>query len=55
MMNNDSLEKKNYYNLLSSGKFDAQSIIDIISGLGWGLGYFGMPHILIRYISIKSP
>lgn len=45
---------ENYYNLLSSGKFDAQSIIDIISGLGWGLGYFGMPHILIRYISIKS-
>ena len=26
----------------------------IISGLGWGLGYFGMPHILVRYISVKS-
>lgn len=44
----------NYYNLLSSGKFDWGSISDILSGLGWGLGYFGMPHILVRYMSIKS-
>ncbi len=28
---------------------------DIISGLGWGLGYFGMPHILVRFMSIKKP
>ena len=27
---------------------------DIISGLGWGLGYFGMPHIIIRFMSIRS-
>ena len=27
---------------------------DIISGLGWGLGYFGMPHIIIRFMSLKS-
>lgn len=44
----------NYYNILSSGSLDWTSIADIITGLGWGLGYFGMPHILIRYISIKS-
>ena len=44
----------NYYNVLSSGKFDWASISDILSGLGWGLGYFGMPHILVRYMSIKS-
>lgn len=44
----------NYYNLLSSGKFDYKSIADIISGFGWGLGYLGMPHILVRYISIKN-
>ena len=28
---------------------------DILSGLGWGLGYFGMPHILVRFMSIKKP
>ena len=28
---------------------------DIVSGLGWGLGYFGMPHILVRFMSIGKP
>ena len=27
---------------------------EIISGLAWGLGYFGMPHIIIRYMSLNS-
>ena len=27
---------------------------DIASGLGWGLGYFGMPHIIIRFLSVRS-
>ena len=45
---------ENYYNVLSGGDFNWKSFSDIISGLGWGLGYFGMPHILIRYFSIKS-
>lgn len=27
---------------------------DVVSGLGWGLGYFGMPHIIIRFMSLKS-
>ena len=45
---------ENYYNPLSSGQFDWKSISDILSGLGWGLGYMGMPHILVRYMSIRS-
>ena len=45
---------ENYYNALSSGSFNWDSFKDILSGLGWGLGYMGMPHILIRYMSIKS-
>lgn len=27
---------------------------EIVSGLGWGLGYFGMPHILVRFMAIKD-
>lgn len=27
---------------------------DIVSGLGWGLGYFGMPHIIVRFMSIEK-
>ncbi len=44
----------NFYNVLASGNADWTSISTILSGLGWGLGYFGMPHIIVRYISIKS-
>jgi len=37
------------------GYWDAfTSWSDIVSGLGWGLGYFGMPHIIIRFMSIRS-
>lgn len=28
---------------------------EVVSGLAWGLGYFGMPHILVRFMSIKKP
>ena len=28
---------------------------DIVSGLAWGLGYFGMPHILVRFMAIRKP
>ncbi len=38
---------EHYYNPIASWK-------DIISGLAWGLGYFGMPHIIIRYMSVRS-
>ena len=27
----------------------------LASCLGWGLGYFGQPHILVRFMAIKSP
>ncbi|ORU00467.1 Proline/sodium symporter PutP or Propionate/sodium symporter [Anaerovibrio sp. JC8] len=30
------------------------SFIEFISLMGWGLGYFGQPHILIRFMAIKS-
>lgn len=29
--------------------------LEIINGLAWGLGYFGMPHILVRFMAIKKP
>ncbi|MEG1847980.1 MAG: sodium/proline symporter PutP [Lachnospiraceae bacterium] len=28
--------------------------IDIISQLAWGLGYCGMPHILVRFMAVKN-
>ncbi|MBQ4369323.1 MAG: sodium/proline symporter PutP [Candidatus Methanomethylophilus sp.] len=31
------------------------TLIAIVSLLAWGLGYFGMPHIVVRYTAIKNP
>ena len=36
-----------YWSLMTNWK-------DIISGLGWGLGYFGMPHIIVRFMAVRS-
>ncbi|MBR6593585.1 MAG: sodium/proline symporter [Clostridia bacterium] len=33
----------------------AASWQDIVTGLAWGLGYFGMPHIIVRFMSIEKP
>ena len=27
---------------------------DIVNGLAWGIGYFGMPHIIIRFMALRS-
>ncbi len=27
---------------------------EILSGLSWGFGYFGMPHILVRFMAVKN-
>lgn len=29
-------------------------VLGILSSLAWGLGYFGQPHILVRFMSIKN-
>ncbi|ALB47809.1 MULTISPECIES: sodium/proline symporter PutP [Clostridium] len=34
--------------------FRGTSIASIISLLAWGLGYFGQPHIIVRFMAIKS-
>ena len=41
------------YNFISN--FFSASLKEIVSGLAWGLGYFGMPHIIVRFMSIKKP
>jgi SSS family solute:Na+ symporter len=32
----------------------ALSVIGVISLLSWGLGYFGQPHIIVRFMAIRS-
>ena len=35
------------------GEAGAYGLITIISGLAWGLGYFGVPQVLIRFMSVR--
>ena len=42
-----------YMSLFSNGG-KPYTFIDIISQLAWGLGYCGMPHILVRFMAIKD-
>jgi len=30
------------------------SVTSIVSAMAWGLGYFGMPHIIVRFMGIRS-
>ncbi|TYR79957.1 sodium/proline symporter PutP [Priestia megaterium] len=34
--------------------FKGTTVIGIISFLAWGLGYFGQPHIIVRFMAISS-
>ena len=33
---------------------DTITLLEIISLMAWGIGYFGQPHILVRFMAIKS-
>ncbi|CAM3873868.1 MULTISPECIES: sodium/proline symporter PutP [Pseudoalteromonas] len=62
----DTLSTATYDLLLSNPKpseqvpldmlnwFAGGSVIAIISALAWGLGYFGQPHIIVRFMSVRS-
>ena len=34
--------------------FSGVSLLSIISAMAWGLGYFGQPHIIVRFMAIRS-
>ncbi|MFQ3307604.1 MAG: sodium/proline symporter [Candidatus Midichloriaceae bacterium] len=42
-------------NINISDPFKGTSVVTIISLLCWGLGYFGQPHILVRFMATKTP
>ena len=37
-----------------STTLENQTMIGLISSLAWGLGYFGQPHIIVRFMAIRS-
>jgi sodium/proline symporter len=42
----------NFFPMLDNGAINS---LLLASCLGWGLGYFGQPHILVRFMAIQSP
>ena len=38
-----------------TGKSEPYNLLHIITTLSWGLGYFGMPHILLRFMAVEKP
>ena len=42
-------------NIFTSAEGQALGWMTIISTMGWGLGYFGQPHILARFKALRSP
>lgn len=40
---------------VATGTATPYSFLTILSTLAWGLGYFGMPHILLCFMAIKDP
>jgi sodium/proline symporter len=43
-----------FFEPLTKPDGSAMSLVELLSLLGWGLGYFGQPHILVRFMAIRS-
>ena len=44
-----------YFNLFKGADGSELSFLAILSLLAWCLGYFGQPHILVRFMAIRDP
>ncbi len=40
---------------VATGEIGSYGALPVVSTMAWGLGYFGMPHILLRFMAIKDP
>lgn len=39
----------------TGGALTGATVLSIISALAWGLGYFGQPHIIVRFMALRDP
>ncbi|MEV7619069.1 sodium/proline symporter PutP [Microbacterium sp. NPDC089321] len=44
-----------HLSLLGGGAVTGGTFLAIVSALAWGLGYFGQPHIIVRFMALRSP
>ena len=48
-------EGSDFFSLLPPSSSGMANLILFLSCAGWGLGYFGQPHILVRFMAIGNP
>lgn len=53
VLTSSGVTASDFVNPLKEGS-NTISAVTVISGLSWGLGYFGMPHILVRFMAVKN-
>ena len=53
MMAQTGVNSAHYLSLTYNGDHPI-TLVEILSNLAWGLGYCGMPHILVRFMAIKN-
>ena len=49
-----SAYKESMFQPLTKPDGSSMGVIELISLLAWGIGYFGQPHILVRFMAIRS-
>ena len=53
MISQTGVDAGNFMNVMKNGD-NSFTAVEIISQLAWGLGYCGMPHILVRFMAVKN-
>ena len=49
-----SITNPEFFNPFTKSDGSYTTVLELISLLAWGLGYFGQPHILVRFMAITS-
>lgn len=50
-----SKEGSDFFSFFPDSTGISALVVMIVSSLGWGLGYFGQPHILVKFMAIGDP
>ncbi|MCE7481003.1 MULTISPECIES: sodium/proline symporter PutP [Microbacterium] len=45
----------NHISLIGGTALTGGTILAIVGSLAWGLGYFGQPHIIVRFMALRNP
>ena len=41
--------------LIGGEALTAATVVGVVSALAWGLGYFGQPHVIVRFMALRRP